>query len=741
LLAHGYLEAVAEDLRIAETIPERVAAARNLGQIGSRFATAHLIAALYDDDGSVRRAAVEALAVIGDPTAVAPLKELIGRETDPAMPVSVIHGAIIRITKQPRVIAPVTDEASHSPLSGTVSSKMHMPAVEPSPVEHEAAEVVTSHEAVSAATETEREAGEPEGVRAEADAGVTQVEFEVIVVESEATEAWAEVTEDKVSGREMQSEDAPSEPEAIRTELDERPVALQASEPAVEPAAAETVSTPALTTPKPSESAAPVEAVEKEPAAAEAATDGEEQVDQAARRQYTPGPDEVQVRTGVHAVTFSDSEERPTEDDRQFQSVAETLRRAAADLARKRAEEAFLHGKHGNGDELPQDLKLAEVATEVVTVPPEPDTNKVTTQSLDKVIDEVDLADRSRKLREEVEALQRAAGDQRERLRLASTREAPAEPTLEEQDRLRPAAARSTISEPTLAEQERLEAERRSRANLEREALQRAREAEAERQSEAAKRLEAEAEARLRSEKQTRMLSDEVRSFWLEVQSHLGPEETGPAREERSSRRIEEVSWVEVKTEVTTRLPEEEELDDTEPRATQPSAVSEAAPKRAEVTTDDSFAAIAQAFDDPSADVRSAAARALSTLSGDRTALFARVFSEAQPDRRSRIAAALVASGLAAEAVDALAQPGEASTHDAGTLLLLMARAGEVYQLARAVEEHPSMEVRLSLVRLLKQSGQQSVVDLFRRMALSASLPIEVRSAVMEAIYELNSAE
>ena len=67
-----------------------------------------------------------------------------------------------------------------------------------------------------------------------------------------------------------------------------------------------------------------------------------------------------------------------------------------------------------------------------------------------------------------------------------------------------------------------------------------------------------------------------------------------------------------------------------------------------------------------------------------------------------------------------------------------MSKAGEVQPLMRAIEEHPNTEVRVAVVKLLALSGQAEVVPAFRRMAVRGSLPPEVRSAVMEAIYQIS---
>jgi hypothetical protein len=154
---------------------------------------------------------------------------------------------------------------------------------------------------------------------------------------------------------------------------------------------------------------------------------------------------------------------------------------------------------------------------------------------------------------------------------------------------------------------------------------------------------------------------------------------------------------------------------------------------------DDSFREITAAFDDPAQEVRDAAARSLYNLQSDRAAAFTRALREAPPERRRAIGAALASSGLANEAIGHLMGESREKTYDAFSLLFLMSKAGEVQPLLRAIEDHPNNEVRLAVVKLLALSGQQEILPAFRRLAVRGSLPTEVRSAVMEAIYQISS--
>ena len=86
-LDHGYFDEATRALKTAESPADRAAAARKLGMVGSHLATAHLIAALFDEAPEVRRAAAEALIQIGDPwVATAPLNAILIDEVTRDLP-------------------------------------------------------------------------------------------------------------------------------------------------------------------------------------------------------------------------------------------------------------------------------------------------------------------------------------------------------------------------------------------------------------------------------------------------------------------------------------------------------------------------------------------------------------------------------------------------------------------------------------------------------------------------------
>jgi hypothetical protein len=126
----------------------------------------------------------------------------------------------------------------------------------------------------------------------------------------------------------------------------------------------------------------------------------------------------------------------------------------------------------------------------------------------------------------------------------------------------------------------------------------------------------------------------------------------------------------------------------------------------------EAFNIIANSFDDSSSHVRNAAARALRRLEPSRTVdLFNRAMEEGSEERRQNIGAAIAASGVAAEAIENLVSESREETYNSLSILFVMAKTGEVAPLIKAIEEHPSDEVRRAVVKLLNLSGQSEVAD------------------------------
>lgn len=377
------------------------------------------------------------------------------------------------------------------------------------------------------------------------------------------------------------------------------------------------------------------------------------------------------------------------------------------------------------------------------------------------------------RLRAEEEAKRMAVVEAQRRAEEAAGQQADAE-----RRRLAEEAARQHEEEETrrrAAAEARLRAEEDLRLSAENEARQRA-ELEARIRAEVEAKLRAEEEARHRVESFSPLpetASSRVESFPLEIErSEVEEPQAQPIAHDANAKVNEIVEWFDVGAEdlgasaeprpspeaFSGLMPEDASgefravsVPETEtapgvdsavlsqPGGDKPAERAAALAGLARIGGEDAFRQINSAFDDQSLEVRSAAARALFDSQGDRAAAFTRALREATPARRRKIGAAIVSSGLANEAIRNLTGESRDKTYDAFSLLFLMSKAGEVQSLMRAIEEHPNLEVRLAVVKLLALSGQPDILPAFRRMAVRGSLPAEVRTAVMEAIYQITS--
>lgn len=404
-------------------------------------------------------------------------------------------------------------------------------------------------------------------------------------------------------------------------------------------------------------------------------------------------------------------------------------------------------------------------------------------------------ADEEAQRRDDEEQRWRAEEEARRRAEEESRRLAEAELERRAEDEARRRAAeedarrRVEIEARIRAEEAKEEARRRAEIEVRRKA-----EEEARQRAEMESRIRAEVEAKIRAEEAERAYRDEPRKSRSEarrveenIESKADEDDSLGGNGNQAP--VDDAEWVSLKagagaekesqslglppfvlTEEETRTISSdirgEEFSDAESAADfQAVSVPEAGPAGEEIPADTvkqlsnrnaakraaavtelargrnpkAFDHIFAAFDDKSADVRNAAARALSDLQSDRAAVFTRALREANADQRQKIGAAIAGSGLADDAIGNLTGGARDKTYDAFSLLFLMAKTGEVQPLVKAIEEYPDNEVRLAVVKLLALSAQPEVLPSFRRMAVRGTLPPEVRSAVMEAIYQMTS--
>jgi hypothetical protein len=126
----------------------------------------------------------------------------------------------------------------------------------------------------------------------------------------------------------------------------------------------------------------------------------------------------------------------------------------------------------------------------------------------------------------------------------------------------------------------------------------------------------------------------------------------------------------------------------------------------------DAYERILSAFDDPSPEVRNAAARALYNLDAEKPVeSFTRALKESSEARRENIGRAIYGSGLANEAINRLCSANREETYNALCLLFTMAKTGKVDALVHVIETHEEVEIRLAAVRLLTLSGHADLAN------------------------------
>jgi HEAT repeat protein len=701
---YGYFDEATFNLRTADAPAERAAAARHLGLVGDKAATPHLVAALEDSTLEVRCAAAGALAEVKDPSAIEPLQALLERERHRKKAKRVDRGLIERAIMASAAVQTVETPASI--------------------VEAPATEIVPAVEAVEEAQAVE----ESSAMLESAEPAVAETVGETAVAEAAAEEL------------------APTGAEAIVTDGVEE--AMQIEPPAVE---------------------AEAQSVEAE-----------------ARRRFE---EEERLRVEEEARQRAEAErirQEMAEEAARRRAEAEAQRQAEAEAARVRAEEEARRQAEEE-ERLRAEEAVRQRAAEEERLRAEEEARRLAEAEAARVQAEAE----ARRLAEEEEEARRLAEE--ERLRLAEEERIRAE---EEARLLAEKEARIRAEE----EQARLLAEEEARLRAEEEAARARAEAEERQRAEAeTARLAFEIERGEHVEPEIApvapaQVQEAGAGDWFDVDISEEPgaglqpaldSESAPVAAVEESVDVEPVAQagmsepvhepyaktltgtesfpspsaveeipestalaelVESEVETDRGIAEVEEDFSTVPNTILRRLGSEEVGERATAVEDlarigseDAFREISAAFDDPAQDVRDAAARSLFNFDRDRAASFTRALREAPPERRRNIGAALSSSGLAAEAISNLMGESREKTYDAFSLLFLMSKTGEVRPLIRAIEEHPNNEVRLAVVKLLALSGQQEILPAFRRLAVRGSLPTEVRSAVMEAIYQLSS--
>ncbi|HTG91551.1 MAG TPA: hypothetical protein VL866_03095 [Pyrinomonadaceae bacterium] len=154
----------------------------------------------------------------------------------------------------------------------------------------------------------------------------------------------------------------------------------------------------------------------------------------------------------------------------------------------------------------------------------------------------------------------------------------------------------------------------------------------------------------------------------------------------------------------------------------------------------DQFDRIASSVIECTDQQRSATIRRLYSLDPERAASFLNIFLQGcSREERQQIGAALDASGLVGEAIKDLTGRSHSNSYRAYSLLFLVAKAGTIGPLMRVIEDHPNIELRLALIRLLSSSGGSDLIFQFQHLLTNASLPIELSAPIKEIVRHLRA--
>jgi HEAT repeat protein len=150
------------------------------------------------------------------------------------------------------------------------------------------------------------------------------------------------------------------------------------------------------------------------------------------------------------------------------------------------------------------------------------------------------------------------------------------------------------------------------------------------------------------------------------------------------------------------------------------------------------FAAILIGMADESREVRAAAARALNRLSFDRADAYVRVIETSDEETITNVARACIQAGIVSQNVDRLDSSDYRQAYETFSLFCLLAKANMNDPILNAIVDHPNMDVRLKAVHLLAATGQPGIFEHLRQLAVREGVREEVKTALLEAMYNLD---
>ena len=150
------------------------------------------------------------------------------------------------------------------------------------------------------------------------------------------------------------------------------------------------------------------------------------------------------------------------------------------------------------------------------------------------------------------------------------------------------------------------------------------------------------------------------------------------------------------------------------------------------------FPAVLIGMADESREVRAAAARSLSHLSFDRTDAYIRVLETNDEDLLPEVASACIQAGIVSQGIDRLSSGDKRQAYETFSIISLLARAKLTDPIVETIANHPNLDVRLAVLRLLANTGEPEIFEQLRLLALRDGLGEELHTALLEAMYKLD---
>lgn len=160
-----------------------------------------------------------------------------------------------------------------------------------------------------------------------------------------------------------------------------------------------------------------------------------------------------------------------------------------------------------------------------------------------------------------------------------------------------------------------------------------------------------------------------------------------------------------------------------------------------EIEHESVFAPVIMAFADDAREVRAAAARSLSRMNFDRGEAYVRLIETADAETLRKVAQSCTKAGMVMQAIDRLISEDRRLAYEAFSLLSLLAKSGETQPLADAICNHPELNVRLALIRLIGTSSHPEAATMLRHLAVREGLPEKVRSVLLEVVYKMDQTQ